>query len=1259
MEGLRTSRAAAISHRSYAESAGSLSPNESPNKNDMYQDDGEELDYDDDEELDEGHYIGQPRPRYNVDDEEDDEEDEAEYDPAASHPDRSSRGYSLRAKPNVSLKGAESAKARSGLPPKRVKVVTTRGKRGPYKKTGKGPGRPSKKASQDTTGLTQRNLVRHHISHVTTVKRERFMLHHKNLFLPLLPERNYIGKLEEKHTAILNSPEPLSTDDMSSLYPIVPYQEIETQPRGIKATMKPYQLSGLSFMVYLHQNGLSGILGDEMGLGKTLQTISLIQYLRENEPLVGEMHCPFLVICPLSVLSSWMNELARWAPGLNVIRFHGPVKERNRLKRVAMGEIDQYGNETFKYKSKANARLTARGKEVIDLDAEEDTDSGEVDVVVTTYESYLAEQSWIKRAFVWRYVILDEGHKIKNDLSLVSKALQGLSAEHRLILTGTPLQNNLQELWALLHWLYPEPFNQNTSELFSNSFDLGRGKYSDEVVDCSRKLLELIMLRRMKNSPGVNLNLPPKTEVLLFVPLAPMQRFWYTRLITRADAGLLEDLFKGAKDKEVNSLEKEDDAEAAFIDQQAEVLASLNQDLVEGSDEWKESKAILKRTLEREEASSQEGTGSKASSWRNLMNLMMQLRKVSTHPYQIRNAAPDPYETGEHIITASGKFLVLEKLVMELVVKQRKKILIFSGFTKVLDLVEEFLALKGGGGKDFRSIRLDGRTGRARRNLGIRLFNKVDSEYRIMLISTRAGGLGINLATASDVILLDQDWNPQITLQAEARAHRIGQTNPVTVYKLVSQGTVEEQMMGRIQKKLYLSAKVTEAMEDIHTSTARKSKGKGRATGADDENMPNMSVGQLMTLVRRGTAAVSRPEVDVNEMMSWDWEKCLEMCKDKPLDVQIQKDAVPNSTVDKEAEAKWLSEMERVESTIFEGKRLARDKRGGINNSDIKEEWAELDHASRREGKNTTVMVDGFAIDKRTLNNAKWEAVSTMAGKDHRLANPIREKRAKINNQAHCQVCLDGGEIFLCQHCPRSYHLDCLDDESKLRAHSTIFICPQHQCNECDQKTADAGGMLYRCRWCEKAFCEDCLQWERTELIGENLIEYEVLTYPSTSQAFYIVCHQCTKHHEDYPEDKRFSDEIARDAARRHALMFHNSAPSSRAGSLTDATTIDTSGVATPAVIPDDDDEEVVEVARPKTILKFRKTTTTAVKATNSRENQSTATTSPSPSPIDDDDDDLDNNTPRKSKRKVGEDYSSDLTRTDSGVKQKLFKSKA
>ena len=411
--------------------------------------------------------------------------------------------------------------------------------------------------------------------------------------------------------------------------------------------MKPYQLSGLSFLVYLQRNGLSGILGDEMGLGKTLQTLSLVQYLKESRGQTqhsGEDR-PCLVVCPLSVLSSWMAESRKWTPGLKVLRFHGPVHERNRLKRIAAGEEDMYGNSTHHALKKKNKRAKAAGRDVIELDPETDEDdSAGVDLIVTTYETFSAEQSWFKRAFVWKYVILDEGHKIKNDLSQISTALQGLGAEYRLILTGTPLQNNLVELWALLHWyvsspflisslhstyqhlstrLYPEVFTERTAELFKTSFDLTRGKVSTKVMDDARRLLELIMLRRMKNSPGVELNLPPKTDVLLFVPLTPMQRFWYTRLLTRADQGLLEDLFKGAKDKEAVVLEQESRTKQEWEDKDIEELEKLEKTGGGNGADWEESKAIMRKAIEQEQLD--EG---KKSAWRKLMNLLMQLRKV-------------------------------------------------------------------------------------------------------------------------------------------------------------------------------------------------------------------------------------------------------------------------------------------------------------------------------------------------------------------------------------------------------------------------------------------------------------------------------------------------------------------------------------------------------------------------------------------------------------------------------------------------------
>lgn len=238
-----------------------------------------------------------------------------------------------------------------------------------------------------------------------------------------------------------------------------------------------------------------------------------------------------------------------------------------------------------------------------------------------------------------------------------------------------------------------------------------------------------------------------------------------------------------------------------------------------------------------------------------------------------------------------------------------------------------------------------------------------------------------------------RDWNPQIMLQAEARAHRIGQTNPVTVYKLCTQGTVEEQMMGRIQKKLYLSAKVTESLPSTFTESAKKKK--GRASTAADEDMPQLDTSQLMSLVRRGAQALAHPEIDVNEMLGWDWPTMLEKCRDKPADIHLSEQTQVDAVVKEEDERKWLSQMEHVESRVFQGKQYSRQKEiSGYG--DIQQEWA---REERRKGKNTTVMVDGFAISKESMLCGEWEAVPTLAGKDPRLAEPKREKKPAVVNQ--------------------------------------------------------------------------------------------------------------------------------------------------------------------------------------------------------------------------------------------------------------------
>jgi SWI/SNF-related matrix-associated actin-dependent regulator of chromatin subfamily A member 5 len=335
-------------------------------------------------------------------------------------------------------------------------------------------------------------------------------------------------------------------------------------------------------------------------------------------------------------------------------------------------------------------------------------------------------------------------------------------------------------------------------------------------------------------------------------------------------------------------------------------------------------------------------------------------------------------------------------------------------------------------------------------------------------------------------------------------------------------------------------------------------------------------------------------------MCNRDWETTVAKCKDQPADVNIRKEAIPDAKVDEEEERKWLTEMERVEANIFGGQRFNKAK----TNKEIAAELYNADRADRRIGKNTTVMVDGFAISKESMNCGEWEAVPTFAGKDPRLAEPKRGKKAKVEPQAHCQVCFDGGELHLCQACPRAYHFKCLDAEFQGKAGGWTFNCPQHECHDCLQKTTDAGGMLYRCRWCERAYCEDCMDFDEAVMIGNNLPEYENLGYPEAPQAFYVQCMACTSHFLTSPDDKVLCDGLAVEFEAAHASRLaaideaarldaeeaeaDSAEPEaagvemSRAGSLTDATTVETPGINTPIVIDDDDDDEDYQIMSSK-----------------------------------------------------------------------------
>jgi len=465
---------------------------------------------------------------------------------------------------------------------------------------------------------------------------------------------------------------------------------LTVQPPFVKGTMRDYQLYGLNWLIKLYDNGINGILADEMGLGKTLQTVAFLCYLKECRAI----HGPHMVIAPKSTLSNWMNEFRKWCPSMNVFKFHGNKEERMDLKKE---------------------KLLA----------------GKFDVCITSYEIAIIEKAALKK-FSWRYLVIDEAHRIKNEKSLLSKIVRLYRSQYRLLLTGTPLQNNLHELWALLNFLLPEVFS--SSEDFDSWFDLSnKSEEHQEIIQRLHKVLGPFLLRRLKSD--VEHALPPKKEIKLFVGMSMMQKEWYVKIL-RKDWDVLH------------------------------------------------------------------GVSNKREGKMRLLNIVMQLRKACNHPYLFDGAEPTPYTNGEHLITNAGKMVVLDKLLPKLK-QQDSRVLIFSQMTRLLDILEDYLVYR-----NYEYCRIDGSTTSEDRELSIEEFNKENSRKFVFLLSTRAGGLGINLASADIVILYDSDWNPQVDLQAQDRAHRIGQRKPVTVFRFVTEGAVEEKVVERAEAKLHLDALV-------------------------------------------------------------------------------------------------------------------------------------------------------------------------------------------------------------------------------------------------------------------------------------------------------------------------------------------------------------------------------------------------------------------------------------------------------------------
>ncbi|KAL3687398.1 hypothetical protein R1sor_013707 [Riccia sorocarpa] len=473
--------------------------------------------------------------------------------------------------------------------------------------------------------------------------------------------------------------------------------EVETlaeQPTYLKGgSLFPHQLEALNWLRKCWHRQRNVILADEMGLGKTISATSFLAAMHHE----FKARAPCLVLVPLSTMPNWLAEFSQWAPSLNVIEYHGSAKARSIIREHEWHPITSDGSklrQAYKF-----------------------------NVMLTTFEMVIQDPTLLK-SVPWEVLIVDEGHRLKNSESKLFTLLNTFSFSHRVLLTGTPLQNNFSEMFNLLNFLQPDKFPSLAAweEKFS-------GLSTADQVEELKKLVAPNMLRRLKRDAMQKI--PPKTEIVVPVDMNSVQSEYYKALLTKNY--LL--LRNGAKQQ-------------------------------------------------------------------SMLNIVMQLRKVCNHPYLIPGTEPET-GTPEFLqgmrIKASSKLMLLHSMLAKLKADGHR-VLIFSQMTKLLDILEDYLTFQFGSGT---FERVDGSVSVAERQAAILRFNQDASRF-VFLLSTRACGLGINLATADTVIIYDSDFNPQADLQAMNRAHRIGQSKTLLVYRLVTRSSVEERILHLAKKKLML-----------------------------------------------------------------------------------------------------------------------------------------------------------------------------------------------------------------------------------------------------------------------------------------------------------------------------------------------------------------------------------------------------------------------------------------------------------------------
>ncbi|XP_055517458.1 chromodomain-helicase-DNA-binding protein 2 isoform X5 [Leucoraja erinacea] len=568
-----------------------------------------------------------------------------------------------------------------------------------------------------------------------------------------LISRNFQACIDAFHNR--HSSKTIPSKDCKVLKQRPRFVAMKTQPSYIGSEgleLRDYQLEGLNWLAHSWCKCNSVILADEMGLGKTIQTISFLSNLFNQLTLYG----PFLLVVPLSTLTSWQREFEIWEPSMNVVVYIGDVMSRSTIR-----EYDWTHPQTKRLK---------------------------FNVLITTYEILLKDKNVLGN-INWAFLGVDEAHRLKNDDSLLYRTLIDFRSNHRMLITGTPLQNSLKELWSLLHFIMPEKFHS------WEDFEEEHGKGRENGFQSLHRVLEPFLLRRVKKD--VEKSLPAKVEQILRVEMSASQKQYYKWILTRNYKALT----RGCR-------------------------------------------------------------GSSSS----FLNIMMELKKCCNHCYLVKPCEDNEMLTNlellHNLIKSSGKLILLDKLMTRL--RERgNRVLIFSQMVRMLDILAEYMTIK-----HYPFQRLDGSIKGELRKQALDHFNAEASEDFCFLLSTRAGGLGINLASADTVIIFDSDWNPQNDLQAQARAHRIGQKKQVNIYRLVTKGTVEEDIIERAKKKMVLDHLVIQRMDTTGRTVLDSSARPSHSTPFNKEELSAILKFGAEELFKEAEGEESEPqEMDIDEIL--------------------------------------------------------------------------------------------------------------------------------------------------------------------------------------------------------------------------------------------------------------------------------------------------------------------------------------------------------------------------------------------------------